>query len=496
MNQVSRPTIEIKKWGGESRVGVMARYTASCGTYPTLTVDHVDDIDASEKAAKTSAPQIMQAIGKQQEAAFKGKTTPDVEVEIDAGTTDEFLPSGAEKELKFLGYALGDSYNYNASRAVRSGSAAPQYVEMDALNYTIYTREDKDLNDFDNPPNTIPEIILYVEKILRSSFKAVMEKSIESKQDEKALETMRKIHERNEKLAHYFQQLINDSSDTIGWKKMMQGFATEDRGKNLQSNIAAQVRSVLLAPAGNFLSTIATLASLFQCIYVPDYKGKAPGKLVNRAFLIAGEATELKVKPVALGAEASNTAGILPVSHVYVKAPMCSDQNAFQHNGGINCPTKGPDVGGTAIQIGGPSWWFTDLRVGEEELYMKMAQGGTTGAIKEVKEEQKDTADQIEEDKKQNVTVLQAWGLCHYAWVSLSMCGADIMIPACFGPEIGKRYKVSTEEGELFTGFLRATSTTLSPDSSCLTRLSFSHIICPGFNLPGVDEVEAIGMVQ
>ena len=495
MDKVSRPTIEVKKWGGEERVGVEALYQAACGYYPSLELVHVDNIDAAEKVVKMTAPQIMQAIGKQQDVSFKGKTEPDVDVKLDAGTNDEYLPTNADKTLDFAGYAIGDSYNYNTARVSRSGQASPQFVEMDALNYTIYTQEVKDMAKFDKLPNTIPEIILDVEAKLRASFENIKSESNKSRQDKKALETMSKIHERNEKIVHYFQKLVTDSKETIGWKKATEWFGVSDRGVALKRRIAEQVRNVLLAPSGNFLSTLVNLATLFQCIYVPDSKAKDPGKLVNRAFLVAGEAEELKVKPVAVNVEASNAAGIMPVSHVYVKQPMCHDPNAYQHNGGVNCPTKGPDVGGTAIQIPGPPWWFTDLKVGEEESYRKKEKGGDTGEIKEVKEEQTKTAEQIKEDKKQDITVSQAWGLCHYAWSALSMCGAEVIVPACFGPTVGKRYRVVTESGELFTGFLRATKTTLSPDSSCLTRLSFSHIICPGFNLPGVDEIEAIGMV-
>lgn len=491
-----KPEVVITQWGGKKRSCVSLDYELCCGMFPYCTTKVVLKISAENTAIATSSAKVFKRLGAQQQASFTGKTSPDVTLKATANTPKKYRPGSAKTTLNFSGFSLGDTHTFTVNDTHQRGSAVPTYASVDALCYGIYKDMKPDPFIAKQIPDNIVDIIKYVEKSLRSSF--VMTEGVlqSDKVPEETKNTVKKIHERNGQLVPIFHKILENSRQTIGWSKLTQWLPGK-AGEELRMRIAEAIQRVLVNNLGNFMNTLISLGGIFQWLYVPHHDSSNPGKFVNKAYLVAGQAESLNLHPVAISAQAANPTAFLPVSHVYVNSAFRSDPNVAGKVEGVNCPTNGPDNGGSQIQSAGPPWWLPDLHPQtEEELRKVQEQGGDTVAVSKLTAAQKKAGEAAKEIAKKSLTICQAWGLCHYAWLSLMNCVADVTIPAVFGLEIGKRYTVKVNNEEIFTGFLLRMDTTLDANSSCLTRLKFSHIMCPGFTLPGADELNSLGMVH
>lgn len=491
-----KPEVVITQWGGKKRSCVSLDYELCCGMFPYCSTKAVLKISAENSAIATSSAKVFKRLGEQQQASFTGKTSPDVTLNATANTPKKYRPGSSKTTLTFSGFSLGDTHTFTVNETHQRGAAVPTYASVDALCYGIYKDMKPDPFIAEQIPDNLIDIIKYVETSLRSSFVNTEDALQSDDIPEEMKNAVKKIHERNEQLVSIFHKILENSRQTIGWSKMSQWLPGKV-GEELRERIAEAIQRVLVNNLGNFMNTLTSLGGIFQCLYVPHHEPSNPGKFVNKAYLVAGKAESLDLHPVAVAAQAANPSAFLPVSHVYVSSAYRSDPNVASKVEGVNCPTNGPDNGGSQIQIAGPPWWVPDLLAQEEDALVEIqTKGGTVCATTKLNDTQKKAGKTVKETAKKSLTICQAWGLCHYAWMSLLNCVADVTIPAVFGLEIGKRYTVKVNNEEIFTGFLLSMNTSLDASSSCLTRLKFSHIMCPGFTLPGADELKSLGMVH
>lgn len=494
-----KPLVKINSWGGETRIAETVTLAIHCGSYPSLTVTHHKNTDVSKGAQKVTAAELFEALGKQQQEAFKGAGEPNVDVSIDCGD--------GEGETKFSGISCGDTYGFSTSAVNIQGNALPAWALMDMLDYSIYKDANgfvlaSDTNETDpKEKETILEVLKDVENTLIQSWDRIETALQDAVNDNRIfpseLESARVTHERNMRIRQYFIQLLDASKDTFGWfsidKLMQEDVAAK---KEINANIREAAITHLTSNVGNFMSAIAAMAGQFQCLYVPELDN--PGKFVNMAYLVASEAQELEIDCLAgCSMSASNPDGILPIGHVHVYCPKTTDSNMSTQFRGVSVPKATRALGGATMSVNIPDWCNTtgmavDFRNMVVEEY---ADGETTDAsVEQVDVDLSETAEEDAQAKLVIGNVATAWGLCAYAWSALVNCHASLNVPATLKYTVGKRYKVKSGDSVLFEGFLNGCSTVISAEN-CLTTLEFSHIMAPGFELPGTDEMKENGLV-
>ena len=493
MSDHRKPVVEIKQWGGKQRIVESAVYQIMCASYPSITVKHHVNTEAQQEAVEMTAAQLFEELGEQQTKAFKGKSETDTELTID--------PDDGSK-LEFKGISTGDRYSFTSTAVNITGGAVPDWSLVDMLNYSIYTDLSVDIRDGEKGASSLIELLKMTEKRLIDGWQKVKQKLEKNKGEDPyspiELKAREQIHERNQKVRNIFLQILDNSKDTIGWSSLDKFFKRPIQGKQVQNGIARTTMRVLVGSGGTFLNALQQLANQFQCIYVPSLEPGNPGKLVNMAYLVAAEPEELKIDTlVGTSMSAGNPAGILPVGYTFVRSDVNADTRCPNPFLGIAVPKEALDLGGACDMIQLPNWApnnTTDF-FKEEDIKKISESEPQSASLNEARDPIKEEEDAKEELGYSIHSIAAAYGLCHYAWVSLAHCRASLTVPCSFQYEIGKRYKVMSEDKELFTGYLMGFTSSIST-GSCLTELSFSHIMATGFSLPGTSEMKEAKLVQ
>ena len=493
MSEHRKPVVELKQWGGKQRIVESAVYQIMCASYPSITVKHHVNTEAQQEAVEMTAEQLFKELGEQQDKAFKGKSETDTELTIDPDD---------DSKLEFKGISTGDRYSFSATSVNITGGAVPDWALVDMLNYSIYTDLSVDIRDGEKGASSLIELLKMTEKRLIDGWQKVKKKLEKNKGKDPyspiELKAREQIHERNQKVRNIFLKILDNSKDTIGWSSLDKFFKRPIQGKQVQNGIARTTMRVLVGSGGTFLSALQQLANQFQCIYVPSMEPGNPGKLVNMAYLVAAEPEELKVDTlVGSSMHAGNPAGILPVGYTFVRSDVNADTRCPNPFLGIAVPKEALDLGGACDMIQLPNWApnnTTDF-FKEEDIKKISESEPQSASINTAKDPIKEEEDAKEELGYSIHSIAAAYGLCHYAWVSLAHCRATLTVPCTFQYEIGKRYKVMSEDKELFTGYLMGFTSSIST-GSCLTELSFSHIMATGFSLPGTSEMKEAKLVQ
>lgn len=493
MSEHRKPVVEVQQWGGKQRIVEAATYQIMCASYPSITVKHHTNTEAQQEAVEMTAAQLFEDLGEQQTKAFKGNSETDTEMSID--------PDDGSR-LEFKGIATGDRYSFSSTAVHITGSAVPDWALVDMLNYSIYTDLSVDIREGEKGASSLIELIKRTEKRLIDGWPKVKEKLEQNKSENPyspiELKAREKIHERNQKVRDIFLQILDNSVDTIGWSSLDKFFKRPVQGEQVQNGIARTTMRALVGSGGTFLNALQQLANQFQCIYVPSMEPGNPGKLVNMAYLVAAEPEELEVDTlVGASMSAGNPAGILPVGYTFVRSDVNADVHCPNPFLGIAVPKEALDLGGACDMIQLPNWApnnTTDFFKEEDikKISESEPQSASINAAREPIEEEEATKEELGYSIH---SIAAAYGLCHYAWVSLAHCRASLTVPCTFRYEIGKRYKVMNEGKELFTGYLMGFTSGIST-GSCLTELAFSHIMATGFSLPGTSEMKEAKLVQ
>lgn len=493
MDKARKPVVQVKSWGGQQRIPEDATFQISCSAFPALSVTHHTNTEAQNSAVELTAAQLFQDLGKQQKKAFAGAGEVDTEVTIN---TDD-----GKRTLNFKGIALGDTYSFSSTQVSIRGSAMPEWAMMDALNYSIYTKLSVDTNKKLTDAKSLLDVITITEARLIEGWSEVL---LELSRDTSAgasakKEQTEKIHQRNQKYRSVFLKIIKNSEKTIGWSSLDKFFKGDSKAAEaLNQGIANAVMRILVGGKGSFLNTLNHLASQFQCIYIPGTEPGDPGKLVNMAYLVAAEPEPLELELLAgCSMQAGNPAGLLPVGYVFVHGEKNVDLNVKYPFLGISVPKEAMSLGGSVDVISAPDWLISnEVDIFKpDDIQPVIENEPTSASVKAAKSVEKTIKTATEDVGYCVSSVAAAWGLCHYAWVSLAHCKASLTVPCTFRYEIGKRYVVKCEGKELFTGFLSGYSSSISA-GSCLTSLSFSHIMATGFSLPGTSEMKEAKLVQ
>ena len=493
MSELRKPVVTLNKWGGAQRIVEQASYSIMCAAYPSLTVKHHTNTEAQNEAVEMTADRLFRELGEQQAKAFKGNTAIDTEVIID---TDD------GSKLEFKGLATGDSYGFSSASVNVTGHALPDWSLVDMLNYSIYTDISVDIHKKDDNATSILDAIKIAEKKLVEGWD-IVKKRLETaaKQDsskKRELEAITKVHERNMGVRDIFLKILDNSKDTFGWTNIESYFKDKNYKVLLTNSIANTTMRMLVGNKSTFLNAMLQLANQFQCIYVPGVAPGDPGKLVNLAYLVAAEPEDMEIDTlVGTTMRAGTPSGVLPIGYTFVKSNRPADIHEANPFMGIAVPKETLDLGGAASDVQLPDWCLDSTldAFKEEDVRRAVSTEPQSASIEHAKDPTK-----AEEKAKVDLgyavsSIAAAYGLCHYAWVSLAHCRASITVPCTFKYSIGKRYRVLSNGKELFVGYLMGYNSNISA-GSCLTELSFSHIMAAGFSLPGTSEMKEAKLVQ
>lgn len=502
MEEARRPVITCSQFGGEKRIVQAASFSINCGSYPNLTIDHHKDIDAQSRAVYLMDENIFESLGTQQTAAFNsGFQNINTQITVDTGK------KGGAK-LDFTGISLGSSYSFSSVNVSNRGQAMPEWCKMDMLNFSIYTGADCDIDRAVEEFNDIPSIILYVINELTTNIANKMQQaySAEKWKGTDVPDTFASIHRNNLEVVGYFKKVIENSRESFGWSNLQQilsasGPSNTDVTKTeLNSRVTAAVTQVLVGSrGGSFLGTLNLLASQFQCVYVPGLYD--PGKLVNMAFLIGSPSQTLKAESIInMALDPGSPGGLAPVGYVLVMGCTNTDTDLGTPPV-MAAPKENRDKNGVPSTIYIPDWFpslvkfyaYDSSELEQAETKLGELSADIATAEQEVNQVEKKASDQI----AAATGIAKAWALCYYAWTTLARSVATMTVPGTFEFEIGKRYDVQAADGStIFTGFLSGYNTIIETGSGALTNLHFSHIMCPGFQLPGTDEMKEVGLIS
>lgn len=503
-----KPSVLVTEWGifksGEI-TPTNASYTCQLNSPPSISLGYSVTPETADNAAiETKSTSVLQRLGQQQVASFEGKKVTDAYAILRADEQD------AVDSLYFYGFACCDTFGVSAGSINTSGTAAVQWTEIEALNYSIYSIEEKNTDKYSSgiEGESFVDIILNLEKQLYESWTDEVY-TVKKKDDERQAELQKKVHERNGELRHYFQAILKDSKTSIGWPKINRyltidtrkgGDKTKPAGRSLRESIAAAVCKILQNGGGSFLGQLLQIGELFQCVFVPSIISQVPGKFVNKATAVGGKAESLTLDIINFSGRAASSFGLLPVSHVYIKPPPPNNTMVYAREKGICAPKEAAAKGGAQIELPPPPWWFPSINTITDAVLSDAAKSPKKGKRKtmvtDVYPEVEANIKSTKEQTDMEFDVGYMWAMIGYAWSVLAGSTATISVPGTFKIEPGKRYEVKNSKGDsMFTGFLTGFSTSISP-GSCLTNLVFSHIMFPGFKLPGADELKAAGILS
>lgn len=506
-NRAIKSKVTMTKWGLFSKGQITpntANYCIQMNAVPNISIEYsLSTSTAQNEAMRPQASTVVSLLGKQQTSAFEGKTTPDVSVDL---TVDQ-ESNAKEDSLHVDGYVCTSSVDVTTTSMTTSGVAMPKWAEMEALNYGIYSASTKNAAAFASGAkgDTFLDIIKDVEKKLFESW-SEYQYEVLKKQDEHQAEQIKKIHLRNEKLRHYFQDILDASKQTVGWDKISEFLESQGSGgdyvtpaQSLRDSVAMLISQTLQTGASSFMGTLLQLGALFQWVFVPSYDSSKPGKFLNQAYAVGGKAEPLKLEIINFAGNVQNAFGLQPVSHITVKTPPNNNAAAYKRNMDVCAPKEAAEKGGAQIVIPPPMWWFPGRALVQKAAADKMASHPFGNMVSLGVEVYPDLNAQTQEAMKQTPQELEAaylWALVMYAWSTLAGSTAQVQIPGRFHLELGKRYTVQRTEGEtLFTGLLIGLNTTINKQTT-LTSLMFSHIMFPGFKLPGEDELKSAGVIS
>lgn len=207
---------------------------------------------------------------------------------------------------------------------------SPNYVQLDKLNLSLYKYINKIL-DIDAGKD---ELSIRNDDQLMTYFKRVVEKLHDAWENkmEDALrgrpqvmkDSIKSIHNNNEDVIKYFLKLLENSQDTVG--------NLYDLPKNYDPNdfnVAQQLKNIIQAEKGSFLSIITDIGSALGLIYVPGVDSEDVGKFIPMHNLLEGDISQADLKVVSATANIGSL-GIPQLGCVFAQGKAQEDLDAAE----------------------------------------------------------------------------------------------------------------------------------------------------------------------
>ena len=441
--------------------------------------------DANKSATNITAKDIFTAMGERQTKSFSDTPdNPDVTIQ---------LKDAYSGTISFKGNVSSPNYSFSVGDVSLTEDVQPDYAAINCMDLSIYEStgpHDLDREASKKYPSNLAEFFAKVFNDLIEKGGKRLESQLKNMPEHKKA-ALTKQHKINQKVKKFVDELFSNSKDTIGWD----GVAIPKRVKILKARVIETLKG---KTGGGFLNNILRLADEFQCVYVPAMD--KIGKLVNKKKLLTGGET-LKLHPVSLSAHAGSV-GMFPVRAVVVTHPDNSQATAVRSDADLDRKKsynlaamypKEPAEGGTVLNVLGPQWLsYADYNIAKlnktDDGKRKPLQKNKL--TKDKAKGAKRVGTSLDESFENNEKLTEEWAEIIYYWQALGQAYAIINTELNLNVEVGKRYKIKGDSGNLFSGVLNSVTHTIytsQKSSVTQTQLQFSHIIMGSATIPGID---------
>lgn len=290
---MSNSDTEVKEVKGEIKVNdrqyplTSVKYLVQLNSWPTIHAETLVKPSSSNDDTSTSVVDINGSLFQELKYIKDTKQNVTLTYGVDNDTTS------IQCIIKSVSMNIGiDSVHITIT-------LAPNYVQLDKLNLSLYKYINK-IFDIDAGED---DLSIKPNDQLMSYFKKVVEK-LRAAWDKKRKDVLRgrpavmkqaitSIHENNEEVFDLFLKLLDNSQATVG--------NLYDLYKNYDPNdfnVAQQLKNIIQAEKGSFLSIITDIGSALGLVYVPGVTSDDVGKFIPMHNLLEGSLSQADLKVV------------------------------------------------------------------------------------------------------------------------------------------------------------------------------------------------------
>jgi hypothetical protein len=382
-----------------------------------------------------------------------------------------------KNSLDFTGYDIGPSYSVAFGTVNNNRALVHKCSRLSALNTSIYTAPADSaayLGAEEPGEETTPSG--YMKLVMETLIKNYEENAPE---DDISKAIRDNIHAFNQKiLEEVWYPILEDST-----KATIDGFSGAVQNSSCALLLVESIANVYVSNTDNFFTKVSQFEAMFQILFVPDTTSETAGKFIPYTDVVdnADDKT-VNIRGIDISAGPKSFLPIsgvvmngLPNSDMYLSAPHTTGTNIVAY------PDPLPTVG-KIVTIGAPNWIPRELIIPQTDTE------GTSLNPSEIDLYRKLNAAKLKEVEDSIMTVAKEFAKSFYINNSLEPCVAGIMTLLDLTWEVGKRYNVKQDGGDLlFSGFLKNVEHRISsrPGSTdATTQLTFSHVEANGFTLP------------
>jgi hypothetical protein len=451
--------------------------------------------DAENQAADVATTEIAQEIGRLQTSIFSPRVREDASVQMTDGK------GGA---LQFDGFTSSPEYSLSSRDTSRSITILHKVAMLSGYRPNIYKdvpligtslSDDKfiagkrvagvtDVSD-------IATLLLNVNRAMFEQSNDVFLKSGDagyyagSKLGKKAYEEQDRVNRII--LDQVWLPILRASKNTTKWKEF----------SNLEplDKISAgrHCLGTYLLQGEDFFGTLRQFNEAFKMFLTPVFDSRVAILELENEY-ITKKAGSYKAEIIAVRFAGGNY-NALPVTNVLVQGGEQTPGNGFSYasaftNPGLAIFPTTSTPGGSIIADTGPPWLSEALTNLEQDLLAYVPPIEDTKAVPSnylsITKNLNKLYDKTILPNRQKL--LEDWARKAYVRHSLMKATATLRVPLDLKAIPGNRIEVRNIRDEfLFTGFLNNVShemSGLSNNPRAYTTLSFTHVVCPGFQLP------------
>jgi len=458
-----RGTAQIAGAGGAKIDAVTMQF--SVNRFPIVNVGFHDATTNDAGVVKLGGSDVAERVAAQQNTMFEA-ASPNSSVTVE---------DGKGNTLTFSGYVSGPNYQLSIQNVGFSTSIAQAAAAVANFQPSIYSGAQGEFRDGEAlmTPEIGPGLLAILDRM-----KENFENRPPPYPDKETEGIIQQIASNNDTGYDIWSSICNAS--TVEWPELENLMQIPSIKNSLQAHIVQIYRNSY----ADFFQTMMQFRAMFSMVYVPSLKAGEYGKFIPTLDMATSDAEDLEVNLQSITMSAGPKS-IMPLSYVAVRGPkMQEHRNSL---GGGQIISRWPDTAqsdGQVVQIGTPSWIPSDLTAGR----LSEATVGDTLDLDSY-ESGSDLRDRklIETINKDVGKVLKRSAQEHYVDFSLANSSANLVIDLDVSIQPGVRYKVTTEDSAIFTGFLVGVKHNVCSKPNqhqANTELAFSHVEAEGFELP------------
>ena len=487
-----RPTAKVTwPFGDVSSDNVAVNVAINANT--TVTFTAYTGQEAAASSTRVLAKDAASLMGKAQAHGFSKRTDPDTKLELD---------DGGGNKLAWEGLLTGPTYLVDPRNIKPGFAAVSRSALLTNLKLDMYASAGA-RGDANQPmasgiasieqkvtsPNLADRLADLTRLIIRhwETYKG-SERTTASK-------TLREErHQINQEgPLQLWYELLENSRDSLenAWLPALAKKADANNAFN------RDMLSLLQGVSRDFQEVISAIASAFQLVHIPGRDG-GPGYLASMYELLTAEPETLVLPATSLMLNGRSGEDLLPIQQVLVLGKpvqgVATDQPwtaSYQTDSGDflvgGFPEDRPSASGEVLTVPLPPFLSGVIRA--------FAQGPPKGFSPPASSslpEQRLRVSSIVQKFQAEVSDKLVLDYCRSIYIDAALGGTatSIAMPARLDLWPGKRYEVRGPSGDpLFVGFLAGIQhafTRASGQGQAMSTCNFSHILFPGFTLPGI----------